>query len=213
MKLNLALVAAVAAEWNGQNSDSTCGMQLSGPSMVNSTCYVTGPNIKLMYAGNGAFIAEGTYVYEGNAGDVFVAGVLTGFDGVSGDADVVVFFEQDCSTGECDNSTCWDASIACTDNGAAASEVMFMETVNANQAGMLNLQIANADPNTSYLITLDDNDGNNVGLTNITSNGGEVSATEADGSFSITTSDNFGDLLQVSVNTDAAVNLFKSTVA
>jgi len=199
MKLNLALVAAVAAEWNGQNSDSTCGMQLSGASMVNSTCKVSGSNIKAMYAGNGAFI-------DAN-------GDLTGFDGISGDADVVVFFEQDCSTGECDNSTCWDASIACTDNGAAASEVMFMETVNANQAGMLNLQIANADPNTSYLITLDDNDGNNVGLTNITSNGGEVSATEADGSFSITTSDNFGDLLQVSVNTDAAVNLFKSTVA
>jgi len=199
MKLNLALVAAVAAEWNGQDENSTCGMQLSGASMVNSTCKVSGSNIKAMYAGNGAFI-------DAN-------GDLTGFDGISGDADVVVFFEQDCSTGECDNSTCWDASIACTDNGAAASEVMFMETVNANQAGMLNLQIANADPNTAYLITLADNDGNNVGLTNITSNGGAVSATEADGSFSITTSDNFGDLLQVSVNTDAAVNLFKSTVA
>jgi len=199
MKLNLALVAAVAAEWNGQDENSTCGMQLSGASMVNSTCKVSGSNIKAMYAGNGAFI-------DAN-------GDLTGFDGISGDADVVVFFEQDCSTGECDNSTCWDASIACTDNGAAASEVMFMETVNANQAGMLNLQIANADPNTAYLITLADNDGNNVGLTNITSNGGAVSATEADGSFSITTSDNFGDLLQVSVNTVAAVNLFKSTVA
>merc|ERR1712168_666839 len=199
MKLNLALVAAVAAEWNGQDENSTCGMQLSGASMVNSTCTVSGSNIKAMYAGNGAFI-------DAN-------GDLTGFDGISGNADVVVFFEQDCSTGECDNSTCWDASIACTDNGAAASEVMFMETVNANQAGMLNLQIANADPNTAYLITLADNDGNNVGLTNITSNGGAVSATEADGSFSITTSDNFGDLLQVSVNTDAAVNLFKSTVA
>merc|ERR1712045_562231 len=198
MKLISALVAA-AAEWNGQSESDTCGMQLSGASMVNSTCTVSGSNIKAMYAGNGAFIDSN--------------GALTGFDGISGDADVVVFFNQDCSTGECDNSACWDASIACVENGAATGGVMFMETVNANQAGMLNLQIANADPNTSYLITLNDNDGNNVGLTNITSNGGDVSATEADGSFSITTSDNFGDLLQVSVNTDVAVNLFKSTVA
>jgi len=199
MKLNLALVAAVAAEWNGQSEDSTCGMQLSGASMVNSTCTVSGSNIKTMYAGNGAFI-------DAN-------GDLTGFDGISGDADVVVFFDQDCSSGTCDNSTCWDAAISCTDNGAATAGVMFMETVNAAQSGMINLQIAGVGAGDVVAITLNDNDGNAVGLTNITSAGGVVSAEEANGSFSVTAGENFGDLLQVSVNSDAVVNLFKSTVA
>merc|ERR1711937_577893 len=99
--------------------------------------------------------------------------------------------------GNCDNSTCWDASISCTNNGAAAGEVMFMETVkSAGSIGNLNLQIAN------------------VGLTNITASGADASATEsATGSFSVTAGDNFGDLLQVSVNADANVDLFKSTVA
>jgi len=199
MKLNLALVAAVAAEWNGQSEDSTCGMQLSGASMVNSTCTVSGSNIKTMYAGNGAFI-------DAN-------GDLTGFDGISGDADVVVFFDQDCSSGTCDNSTCWDASISCTKNNEATSGVMFMETVNAAQSGMINLQIAGVGAGDVVAITLNDNDGNAVGLTNITSAGGVVSAEEANGSFSVTAGENFGDLLQVSVNSDAVVNLFKSTVA
>merc|ERR1711915_218888 len=99
MKLIGTLAAVAAAQWNGQSADSTCGMQLSGDSMVNSTCTVSGSNIKAMYAGNGAFI-------DGSS--------LTGFEGMSGSADVVVFFDQDCSTGECDNSTCWDATIDCS---------------------------------------------------------------------------------------------------
>merc|ERR1711937_521753 len=74
MKLISALVAVAAAEWNGQSETDTCGMQLSGASMVNSTCIVSGSNIKSMYAGNGAFIDSNGY--------------LTGFEGISGDADV-----------------------------------------------------------------------------------------------------------------------------
>jgi hypothetical protein len=199
MKLNLALVAAVAAEWNGQSADSTCGMQLSGASMVNSTCTVSGTSIKAIYAGNGAFISG--------------QNTLTGFDGVSGDADVVVFFDQDCSTGECDNSTCWDAALSCVDNGAAASGVMFMETVNAAQAGIINLQIANVNGGETVTITLNDDAGNSVALTNITSAGGVASAEEAAlGSFSVTAGENFGDLLQVSVNAAGVVNLFQSEV-
>merc|ERR1712003_128960 len=199
-KLNLALVAAVAAEWNGQSEDSTCGMQLSGASMVNSTCTVSGSNIKTMYAGNGAFI-------DAN-------GDLTGFDGISGDADVVVFFDQDCSSGTCDNSTCWDAAISCTDNGAATAGVMFMETVNAAHAGILNLQIAGVSAGDVVSIALNDGNGNGAGLTNITSSGGVASATEsASGMFSVTAGENFGDLLQVTVNSDAVVDLFKSTVS
>lgn len=199
MKLNLALVAAVAAEWNGQSEDSTCGMQLSGDSMVNSTCTVSGSNIKSMYAGNGAFIDSN--------------GDLTGFEGISGNADVVVFFTQSCENGVCDNSTCWDAAISCDYNGEATSGVMFMETVNAAQAGMLNLQIAGVNANDVVSIELNDGNGNNVALTNITSNGGTVSSDSANGAFSVTAGDNFGDLLQVSVNADAVVDLFKSSVA
>merc|ERR1711937_197144 len=175
MKLIGTLAAVAAAQWNGQSDDSTCGMQLSGASMVNSTCTVSGSSIKSMYAGNGAFIT----------GD----NTMTGFEGMSGDADVVVFFDQDCSTGECDNSTCWDATLDCVYNGVATDGVFFMETVNAANSGMVNLQIAGV------------------------SAGDAVSSDEANGSFSVTAGENFGDLLQVSVNADAVIDLFSSTVS
>merc|ERR1739848_462655 len=70
MKLIGTLAAVAAAQWNGQSDDSTCGMQLSGASMVNSTFTVSGSSIKSMYAGNGAFIT----------GD----NTMTGFEGMSG---------------------------------------------------------------------------------------------------------------------------------
>merc|ERR1711893_300574 len=188
MKLNLALVAAVAAEWNGQSLDSTCGMQIStGQSMVNSTCTISGSSIKAVYAGNGAFITG--------------ANTFTGFDGVSGEADVVVFFNQnENDDGSLDNSTCWDAAVNCVDNGAAA-------------AGVISLQIAGVSANDVVSIELNDDNGNNVALTNITSAGGEVSAEEANGAFSVTAGDNFGDLLQVSVNAAGVVNLWQSSVS
>ena len=169
--------------------------------MVNSTCTVSGSNIKSMYAGNGAFIDSN--------------GDLTGFDGISGDADVIVFFDQDCSSGECDNSTCWDASISCTNNGEATSGVMFMETVNSGSAtGNLNLQIAGVNAGDVISIALNNGEGNGVGLANITSSGGVASVEEsASGMFSVTAGENFGDLLQVSVNADDTVDLFKSTVS
>lgn len=202
MKLNLALIAAVAADWNGQSEDAPCGMQLTSTSLVNSTCTITGSNIKAMYAGNGAFIS-GTRA-------------LTGFEGVSGDADVVVLFEQTCTDGDCDNSTCWDAQINCVENpnNAASPGMFFMETVNSASAGMINLQIAGAQDKTDIAITLVDDDGNQVRLTNITASGGSPSVSESNsGSFSIATGENFGQLLQVSVNTDAVVNLWRSTIA
>merc|ERR1711893_508283 len=200
MKLNLALVAAVAAEWNGQSLDSTCGMQIStGQSMVNSTCTISGSSIKAVYAGNGAFITSGN--------------TFTGFDGVSGEADVVVFFNQnENADGSLDNSTCWDAAVNCVDNGAASAGVFFMETVNA-AAGVINLQIAGVSSGDVVSIELNDDNGNNVALTNITSAGGEVSAEEANGAFSVTAGDNFGDLLQVSVNAAGVVNLWQSSVS
>ena len=203
MKLNLALVAAVAAQWNGQSEDAPCGMQVvSGDSLVNSTCTISGSNIKAIYAGNGAFIKG--------------LNQLTGFDGISGDLDAIVLFDQSCDETGCDNSTCWDASYSCVDNGAAASEVMFMETVNSvgQNGGVINLQIANVGASDTVTITLNDGSGNPVKLANITSAGGAVSADSAnDGTFAVTANENFGDLLQVSVNVmDGLVNLFKSQV-
>jgi len=203
MKLNLALVAAAAAQWNGQSEDAPCGMQLSGASLVNSTCSITGANIKAIYAGNGAFIA----------GD----GELTGFDGISGNADAIVLFEQTCVDGDCDNSTCWDASISCTDNGEASDKVMFMETVNSagQNGGVINLQIANVNAGDAVSITLNDGSGNGVELANITSAGGVVSTESSNsGTFSVVAGESFGDLLQVSVNVvDGVVDLFQSVVS
>ena len=203
MKLNLALVAAAAAQWNGQSEDAPCGMQLSGASLVNSTCTISGSSIKAIYAGNGAFIA----------GD----GELTGFDGISGNADAIVLFEQTCVDGDCDNSTCWDASISCTDNGEASDKVMFMETVNSagQNGGVINLQIANVNAGDAVSITLNDGSGNGVELANITSAGGVVSTESSNsGTFSVVAGESFGDLLQVSVNVvDGVVDLFRSEVS
>merc|ERR1712100_310042 len=133
MKLFATLAALVSAEWNGVSQDNTCGQQIAGDSMVNATCTVSGNGNTMSYvfAGNGAFITG--------------ANTFTGFDGISGDADVVVFFEQDCSSGECDNSTCWGATVDCVANGAATAGVFFMETVNDHRGakgGNVNLQIA-----------------------------------------------------------------------
>jgi len=204
MKLNLALVAAVAAQWNGQSEDAPCGMQIvSGDSLVNSTCTISGSSIKAIYAGNGAFIQGENQ--------------LTGFDGISGDLDAIVLFDQSCDENGCDNSTCWDASFSCVDNGAAASEVMFMETVNSvgQNGGVINLQIANVNAGDAVSITLNDGSGNGVELANITSAGGVVSAESSNsGTFSVVAGENFGDLLQVSVNVvDGLVDLFKSVVS
>jgi len=198
MKL-FALIAAVSAEWNGVSEDNTCGMQLSGDSMVNSTCTISGSNIKTVFAGNGAFITG--------------ANTVTGFDGISGDVDAVVFFEQDCSSGECDNSTCWDAAVSCVDNGAASAGVYFMESVNDNRGavGNYNLQIAgvSAGDNLSF-------DLNGWVATNITAPFGSVTG---DGSiFSVQVGDGpFGDLFQVSVSSgdenNGALNLWDCSVS
>ena len=224
MKLSVGLVAAVTAKWNGvytgpsqsnglmrssgpllaAENSLTCGMQLIGDSMVNSTCSITGSNIKAIYAGNGAFITGAT-------GDTDAT--MTGFEGISGNADLIVFFKQDCDEWGCDNSTCWDASLDCVDNGVVSEGVYFMETVSSANAGIINLQIAGVSPDDTIAITLNDDYGVPVGLTNITSHGGDVSTTESNGSFSITAGENFGQLLQVTVNTDAVVNLWKSTVS
>ena len=178
----------------------TCGMQLSGGSMVNSTCNINGDHIKAIYAGNGAFITGEKS--------------MTGYEGISGNADLIVFFEQYCDEWGCNNSTCWGASLDCVDDGIATAGVYFMETVSAAQAGVINLQIAGVNKGDSIAITLNDDFGVPVGLTNITSHGGIVSSEEGPfGSFSITAGQNFGTLLQVSVNTEAVVNLWKSVVA
>merc|ERR1711990_94211 len=119
MKLFATLAALVSADWNGVSEDNSCGMQISGAS------------ISYQFAGNGAFITG--------------ANTFTGFDGTSGNVDMVVFFNQDCSSGECDNSTCWDASVNCVANGAATEGVFFMETVNDHRGakgGNVNLQIS-----------------------------------------------------------------------
>merc|ERR1719285_721446 len=115
-----ALIAAVSANWNGVSEDNSCGMQISGDTMVNSTCTISGQNIAHVFAGNGALITG--------------PNTFTGYDGMSGNTD-----------GDCDNSTCWDAAVSCVDNGAETAGVFFMETVNDHRGakgGNVNLQIS-----------------------------------------------------------------------
>jgi len=210
MKLFATLAALASAEWNGVSQDNTCGMQISGESMINKTCTVSGSNIAYVFAGNGAFITG--------------ADTVTGFDGISGDADVVVFFEQDCSSGECDNSTCWDASVDCVSNGAASAGVFFMETVNDHRGakgGNVNLQIAGVTAGDTLQIDLA-----GFACQNITAPFGTVSADQDawgnmysdDGTFAVQVGDGpFGDLFQISVTQQpgqtSALNLWESSVS
>merc|ERR1712025_491082 len=197
MKLIATLAAVASASWNGVLSDNTCGMQISGDSMINATCTVSGSSIAYQFAGNGAFITG--------------PNTFTGYDGMSGDVDMVVFFEQDCSSGECDNSTCWDASVSCTANGARTEGVFFMETVNDHRG-------AKGD---TLSIDLD-----GFACQNISAPFGTVSATEDawgnmysdDGIFSVTVNDEpFGDLFQISITQQpgqtSALNLWASSVS
>jgi len=211
MKLFATLAAVASASWNGVSEDNSCGMQIAGDSMVNATCTISGSNIAYQFAGNGAFITG--------------ANTFTGFDGASGDVDMVVFFEQDCSSGECDNSTCWDASVSCVDNGAATAGVFFMETVNDHRGakgGNVNLQIAGVSAGDTLAIDL-----NGFACQNISAPFGTVSATEDawgnqysdDGTFSVQVGADavFGDLFQISITQQpgqtSALNLWASSVS
>ena len=196
-------------QWNGVSSDNTCGMQFSGDSMINATCTVSGSNaISYIFAGNGAFIT-GTNTF-------------TGYDGTSGDVDVVVFFEQDCSSGECDNFTCWDASVSCTPNGAATDGVFFMETVNDHRGakgGNINLQIYGVKAGDVLAIDLA-----GFACQNISAPFGSVNADQDawgnmfsdSGAFSVTADETFGGLFQISITQQpgqtSSLNLWESTV-
>jgi len=203
-------------EWEGQNKDNTCGMQISGDSMVNSTCTLTGSNITYAFAGNGAFITG--------------PDTVTGYDDISGHVDMVVFFSQNCQSGKCDNSTCWDAAVHCVDNGQAVDGTFFMETVRGAKNGNVNLQISGVSTGSTLKIQLKSSnlkDENNEGFAcqNITADYGEVNAIEDawgnmysdDGKFSVKVgNEDFGDLFQISIvqqpGEEDALNLWKSSV-
>jgi len=205
-----ALIAAVAADWNGVSVENSCGKKISADSMVNSTCTLSGSHIQYYFAGNGAFIT-GTKTF-------------TGFDDISGDVDVIVFFEQDCNDGDCDNSTCWDADVNCTDNGAASAGVFFMETVNDHRGakgGTINLQIAGVSAGDTLAIDLA-----GFACQNITAPFGVVTATQDawgnqysdDGTFAVQVNEQaFGDLFQISIvqqpGQTSSLNLWESSVA
>merc|ERR1712044_135793 len=85
MKVLSAIVAAASAsvttEWPGVSVDNSCGsLWESEESIVNKTCTISAPNAQYQFAGNGAFVTG--------------ADTFTGFDGVSGDVNVVVFYGQ-----------------------------------------------------------------------------------------------------------------------
>jgi len=213
MKL-FALVAAVSAStsWDGISVDNTCGQQISGENFVNKTCTIAGPNaIKSVFAGNGAFITG--------------PNTFPGFDGISGNVDAVVFFNQALDDdGNLDNSTCWDAAISCDDYGSAVEGVFFMETVNDDRQAKganYNLQIVGVSPGDTLSIDL-----NEFACQNISAPFGEVVATEDawgnqysdDGTFTVKVGeDPFGELFQISITQQpgqtSALNLWQSSVS
>merc|ERR1712187_653119 len=99
MKVLSAIVAAATAsvttEWPGVSVDNSCGsLWEAEESIVNKTCTISAPNAQYQFAGNGAFVTG--------------ADTFTGFDGVSGSVNVVVFYNQaEDADGNLDNSTCW----------------------------------------------------------------------------------------------------------
>jgi len=201
MKFSALLAAVAVAEdtqWDGVSVDNSCGMTISGENFVNKTCTVSGSDISYIFAGNGAFV---------NGANTF-----TGYDGTSSDVNVVVFFNQaEDADGNLDNSTCWDAAVNCVDSGADYGAPYFMENVNDHRNaknGNYNIQIANVNNGDVLTIQLNNNDGDEFAVQNITADFGVVSATEDnwgnqysdDGSFTVTVGDAvFGQLFQISV--------------
>jgi len=199
MKVFSLISSALASgQWDGVSVENSCGMAIQGENFVNKTCTVAGNNIQYIFAGNGAFVnGEKTF---------------TGFDDISGNVDVIVFFEQSADAdGNLDNSTCWDAAVSCADSGADYSGPLFMENVNDHRNaknGNYNLQIANVKNGDVLSIQLNDNDGNGWASQNISASFGTVAATadnwgnqySDDGAFTVTVGEEvFGDLFQITV--------------
>jgi len=222
MKVLSAIVAAATAsvttEWPGVSVDNSCGsLWESEESIVNKTCTISAPNAQYQFAGNGAFVVDGN--------------TFTGFDGVSGSVNVVVFYGQaEDADGNLDNSTCWDIDVSCSDYGGAYAGLYFMENVNDHRNaknGNYNIQIAGVANGQTLSIQLNDNDGNAYSVQNITADFGVVSATEDawgnqysdDGSFTVEVDAEqpFGQLFQISVvqqpGNTGVLSMWSSTVA
>merc|ERR1712159_272661 len=212
MKVFATLAAIATADrgnvdryWNGVDVDNPCGMQISGNSMINSTCTISGDHISKVYAGGAAFIAGG------RNGETF--GTITGFD-YSGELDAVVFFEQyQNGDGSWDNSTCWSAEVNCRGNpgDVGLPGKYLMATVNNNELGPYNLQIAGV--NEGDVISLNFGP---VGFEagNVTVVGGVASG--FGDTWSIAVDDQpFGELLQVTVTQSGGpqLDLWSTTIA
>jgi len=186
-----------------------CGMDFQQEiesNMVNSTCTIAGSHIRAIYAGNGAFIT-------GNDGEGSFS--MTGYDGISGRASVVVFFDQLCDEWGCNNATCFDAALECVDDGIATDGVFFMETVNYSRTGNINLQISGLKAGDQFSVALNDDKGNGVEVRNISAPFGiSTKSEDGFGTFAMTVNEDFkSDLFQVSVVSDQVIDLWRSTIA
>jgi len=222
MKVLSAIVAAATAsvttEWPGVSVDNTCGsLWEAEESIVNKTCTISAPNAQYQFAGNGAFVVDGN--------------TFTGFDGVSGSVNVVVFYNQaEDADGNLDNSTCWDINVSCSDYGGAYAGLFFMENVNDHRNaknGNYNIQIAGVQNGQTLSIQLNDNDGNGYAVQNISADFGVVSAEDDawgnqysdTGAFTIEVDAEqpFGQLFQISVvqqpGNTGVLSMWSSTVA
>ena len=222
MKVLSAIVAAATAsvttEWPGVSVDNTCGsLWEAEESIVNKTCTISAANAQYQFAGNGAFVVDGN--------------TFTGFDGVSGSVNVVVFYNQaEDADGNLDNSTCWDINVSCVDNGSASAGLFFMENVNDHRNaknGNYNIQIAGVQNGQTLSIQLNDNDGNGYAVQNISADFGVVSAEDDawgnqysdTGAFTIEVDAEqpFGQLFQISVvqqpGNTGVLSMWSSTVA
>lgn len=161
-------------------------------------------------------------IFAGNGAVITGSNTFTGYGGVSTTLDLVVFFNQDCPDGKCNNATCWNAGVNCVDDFEATAGVYFMETVNDNRSdeATFNLQIWGAKPSDTLSIDL-----NGWAAQNISAAFGTVLASEDDwgntysddGSFAIQIGDQpFGTLFQLSVTGQpgaGAPNLWAATVS
>ena len=207
MKLFASLLLAAHSEevtrWMGQSSEDPCGMILTAGSPINTTCTLNGANIKYKFFGNGAFID---------------ATSITGYDGISGDASVVVYFDMLCDEdGNCSNETCWDADLSCAPVSGRRTGTLFMDTVNdfRNKGGAMNLQVSGVEAGDSLTFILLDHDDAPFAVKNISTPFGEV--TQADSNtFNVQVGDApFGELFQITIvddDNEGVLNLWHSTV-
>jgi len=164
MKIVAGLIGLTTAteRWPGFNfpnqTETYCGNVVSGDVMTNSTCTLAGANVRVAQYNGGYLTADGAVTAYGE--DAMISSA-------------VVFYDQDPSTAkadnnyEMDNTTCWQASFACTgDLGAPYDGVTLAVDNTVWNEGYVLFRFAGYKAASSITFSVNDMFGQAVDVTN-----------------------------------------------